>query len=116
MAHPRAPKNTSQGTTPRLRQATARSRRSAGSFADGAKAEKAVDRSRNLIYELRRRSRVGDEANPKLQAPNPNHSQLPNPKSSPKPIPNLRLGVDLGFGAWDLTRYLSVPWSHPRLM
>src|SRR5688572_7004933 len=63
-------------------------------------------------------------SNPKLQAPNPNHSQLPNPK----PISNVAhaelcgwrvgnwfgfgsligswpLGVDwdLGFGAWDLT-------------
>jgi CO/xanthine dehydrogenase Mo-binding subunit/aerobic-type carbon monoxide dehydrogenase small subunit (CoxS/CutS family) len=44
--------------------------------------------------------------NPKLQAPNPNHSQLPNPKDVRLSDSNWNLGVgrgwSLGFGAWDL--------------
>ena len=42
-------------------------------------------------------------ANPKLQAPNPNHSQLPNPKTEiPTPKSQRRISAhDLGLGSWD---------------
>ena len=37
-------------------------------------------------------------ANPKIQAPNPNHSQIPKPKL----LPTVRAVWDLGLGTWDL--------------
>ena len=81
------------------------------------------------VQRLRRSGRVdvrGDgsaeellKSNPKSQAPNPNHSQLPNPKVVFGAIgrswsSHWELGVgsgwDLGFGAWDLTvRRLAKP-------
>src|SRR5687767_2772861 len=61
-------------------------------------------------------------SNPKSQVPNPNHSQIPNPKpnyqiptASPElvaiPFWNLEVGSgwSLGFGIWDLATTLNPP-------
>ncbi len=60
------------------------------------------ERMRQLIQQLGQLSQ-----NPKLQAPNPNHSQLPNPKAKSQ-LPNPKSQTDpqrrrtVGFGFWKL--------------
>src|SRR5687768_18181514 len=53
------------------------------------------------------------KSNPKSQAPNPNHSQLPNPKPTPKSQTNYQIPTALGFGPWELAWDLGVGsgWS-----
>jgi hypothetical protein len=71
------------------------------------RAERSSQRSSNVDLSTNRASRAENrQTNPKLQAPNPNHSQHPNPKTNSQlpmgfGVGDLGLGTALGFGRWE---------------